>query len=97
VKTLSAVIVALALLTAPPASAQTKVDLSTITCKQFLAMGKDTIFEIMMWMAGYYADQDAPPIIDFGKMKEDLQKLSAYCQEHSDVGLITAAEETIAE
>ena len=96
-KIFSAIVVALALVAASPASAQTKVDLSTITCKQFLNMGKDTIFEIMMWMAGYYADQDAPPIIDFEKMKEDLQKLSDYCKEHPDIGLITAAEETIAE
>ena len=46
---------------ATPASAQ-KLDLSTITCKQFLEMNRESISLILMWMAGYYSDQDAPPI-----------------------------------
>jgi acid stress chaperone HdeB len=50
-----------------------------------------------MWMAGYYADQDAPPIVDFDKMREDAGKLASYCAKNPGVGLITAAEETISE
>ena len=49
-----------------------------------------------MWMAGYFADQDDPPIVDFDKMKEDAQTLGAYCAKNPTIGLITAAEETIA-
>jgi acid stress chaperone HdeB len=48
-------------------------------------------------MAGYYSDQDAPPVVDFDKMKEDAAKLAGYCAKNPTVGLITAAEETIAE
>jgi acid stress chaperone HdeB len=95
VKILSAIVTA-ALLAATPVQAQ-KVDLSTITCKQFLDMNKDSIGLIMMWMAGYYSDQDAPPVVDFDKMKEDAEKLAGYCAKNPSVGLITAAEETIAE
>ncbi len=94
-KTLSAILVAAALAAATPAHAQ-KVDLSTITCKQFLESSKETISLILMWMAGYFADQDDPPIVDFDKMKEDAQALGAYCAKNPTVGLITAAEETIA-
>jgi len=79
-----------------PAQAQ-KVDLSTITCKQFIEMRQESISLILMWMAGYYADQDAPPIVDFEKMKADAAKLAGYCAKNPTVGLITAAEETIAE
>ena len=95
-KIISAIVTAVVLAAAPAAHAQ-KVDLSTITCKQFLEMNKESVGLIMMWMAGYYADQDAPPVVDFDKMKEDAAKLAAYCAKNPGVGLITAAEETIAE
>jgi acid stress chaperone HdeB len=95
VKTLSAILVAAALTVATPAHAQ-KVDLSTISCKQFLESSKETISLILMWMAGYFADQDDPPVVDFDKMKEDAQALGAYCAKNPEMGLITAAEETIA-
>ena len=96
VKILSALVTAALLAAATPAQAQ-KLDLSTITCKQFLEMRQESVSLILMWMAGYYADQDAPPIVDFDKMKEDAGKLAAYCAKNPEVGLITAAEETIAE
>jgi acid stress chaperone HdeB len=96
VKIFSAIVIAALFAAAMPAQAQ-KVDLSTITCKQFLEMKQDSISLILMWMAGYYADQDAPPIVDFDKMKEDAAKLAGYCAKNPEVGLITAAEETIAE
>lgn len=95
VKTFSAILTAVVLASAMPAQAQ-KIDLSTITCKQFLDMDRDNISLILMWMAGYYTDQDANAVVDFDKMKQDAQKLGAYCKENPTVGLITAAEETIA-
>jgi acid stress chaperone HdeB len=84
-----------ALVAAAPAQAQ-KVDLSTITCQQFLEMNQQSISLILMWMAGYYSEQDANAVVDFDKMKEDATKLGTYCKENPTVGLITAAEETIA-
>ncbi len=94
-KILSALMIAAAMAVATPAHAQ-KVDLSTITCKQFLEMKTETVSLILMWMTGYYADQDASAVVDFDKMKEDAGKLAAYCAKNLDIGLITAAEETIA-
>jgi acid stress chaperone HdeB len=96
VKLLGTIVTAVAIAAAMPAQAQ-KIDLSTITCKQFLDMDRDNISLILMWMAGYYSDQDASPIVDFGKMKENAKKLGDYCRENPEIGLITAAEETIAE
>ena len=77
-----------------PASAQ-KLDLSTVKCKEFLASGPENIAFIMMWMQGYYSDQEASPIVDFDKMKEDTGKLAEYCKANGDNGLITAAEEVL--
>jgi len=80
------VIAALLLAGAAPAAAQ-KVDLSTVKCKEFIASGTDNIGLILMWLTGYYADQEASPIIDFDKMKSDASKIG-----EPDHGLITAAE-----
>lgn len=89
-------VVAAGLLGATPASAQ-KIDLSTIKCKEFLASGKDTIAQVLMWMTGFYADQDASPVIDFGVMEQRGAKLGEYCGKNPDDGLITAAEEVFQE
>jgi acid stress chaperone HdeB len=89
---LAATVLAVSLAGAGPASAQ-KVDLSTVKCKEFLASSKDNIGLILMWMTGYFADQDASPIIDFDKMKEDAAKIGEYCGQNPENGLITAAEE----
>jgi acid stress chaperone HdeB len=96
VKILSVIVTAAAIAAATPAHSQ-QLDLSTITCKQFLELNQQSVSLILMWMAGYYADQDAPPVVDFDKMKEDATKLAGYCAKNPGVGLITAAEETIAE
>ena len=95
-KLLSALATAAVLAAATPAQSQ-KIDLSAITCKQFLEMRQESVSLILMWMAGYYVDQEAPPVVDFDKMKEDAGKLAGYCAKNPTVGLITAAEETIAE
>jgi acid stress chaperone HdeB len=95
VKTLAAVIVAVALAASSPAHAQ-KLDLSTVSCKQFLESKVEHISLILMWVAGYYADEDDPPIVDFDKMKADATKLGEYCAKNPETGLVTAIEETIA-
>jgi acid stress chaperone HdeB len=93
-KLAAAVLVSAALMTAP-ASAQV-VDLSTIKCKEFFESGnKDAIFAVIMWLDGYYSEDDDPPIVNFDKMKTKAEKLGTYCGNNPTHGLITAAEEVL--
>jgi acid stress chaperone HdeB len=64
-----------------PAHAQKQqFDLSLITCKQFFEYSKDNLSSLMlMWLDGYYSEDDAPPIVDFDKMTENSKKLGEYC------------------
>jgi acid stress chaperone HdeB len=87
--------VAATLCVTSPVSAANRLDLSTIKCKEFLSTDKDNIALILMWLAGYYSDEDAPPIVDFDKMKTDGQALGEYCGKHPDDSLITASEEVM--
>jgi acid stress chaperone HdeB len=77
-----------------PANAQ-QLDLSTIKCREFLQSGKENIALVLMWMEGYYTDQDAAPIVDFDKMKKDAQALAEYCNKNPNHSLITAAEKAV--
>jgi acid stress chaperone HdeB len=80
--------------TATPVHAE-QLDLSTIKCKEFVNSGKETIGLILMWMEGFYTDQDAKPIVDFDKMQSDGQKLGEYCGKNPDHSLITAAKDVM--
>jgi ABC-type glycerol-3-phosphate transport system substrate-binding protein len=81
-----------ALLSAAPAQAQV-VNLSKMSCKEFLTTGKDGITFIWAWLYGYYADQDADPIIDFGKLTAKGQALAEACQKSPDKDVISIAED----
>jgi acid stress chaperone HdeB len=86
----------LALALTTPAKAQ-QIDLSTITCKAFFEGNKDQIEFVIVWLMGFYTGEDDPPILDFGKMKQKAEKLGAYCAKNPAHGLITAAEQAVAE
>jgi acid stress chaperone HdeB len=83
-----------ALLFAAPALAQ-KVDLSTITCKDFFEGPQDRVGFVVMWLDGYYADEDDPPVVDFDRMKKRSEDLATFCAKNPTMGLITAADEAL--
>jgi acid stress chaperone HdeB len=87
---------ALVLAFTTPAKAQ-QIDLSTITCKDFFEGNKDQIQFVIVWLMGFYTGEDDPPILDFAKMKDKAEKLGAYCGKNPTHGLITAAEQVVAE
>jgi len=87
-------LVAASLVSISPAAAQ-KLDLSTVTCKQFLDSGERTMSMVMMWLAGFLTDEDEPPIVDFDKLKIDAGKLGDYCRKNPTTNLMTAAEEVL--
>jgi acid stress chaperone HdeB len=85
------VVVAAALLAAASADAQV-VDLSTIKCKDFVELPKETVNAITMWLDGYYTDEEDPAVVDFDKLKAKADKLGAFCVQNPKMGLMTAAE-----
>ena len=82
----------IALLTvAAPAYAQ-RVDLSKTSCKEFLESGKDGIMIIWSWLYGYFADQDADPVVDFDDLTKKGQALAEVCKVNPANDVISAAE-----
>jgi acid stress chaperone HdeB len=81
----------LTLLLTGPASAGS-IDLSTQTCRQFLAQDGEEIKAILIWLDAYYRDDDAPPVIEMEKFVANAKKLGDYCRENPSIGLITATD-----
>lgn len=91
-RTLRTLALTIALLAvAAPAQAQ-RVDLSKTTCKEFLESGRDGIMIIWSWLYGYYADQDADPVVDFEDLTRKGQALGEVCKANPANDVISAAE-----
>ena len=89
---LGAAAVAAVMLAAAPAMADNNLDLSKVTCKDFIGAGKDNISIILTWLDAYYKDEDAPPVIDTDTFLANAEKLGQYCGKNPTLGLITAAD-----
>ena len=94
-KRLMVLIAAASLWSAAPARAAEQLDLSTVKCSQFLQSSKENISLILMWLEGYYAEEDAPPVVDFEQMGENGKRLGEYCGKNPEHSVITAADKVI--
>jgi hypothetical protein len=91
-RAIGALAIAITLLICGPAAHAQKIDLSRTSCKELLESGKEGLIIIWSWLYGYYADQDADPVIDFDKLTAQGQRLAGYCKDHPNTDVISAAE-----
>jgi acid stress chaperone HdeB len=88
-------VVVVAVIAAAAAHAQA-VDLSTIKCKDFIELPKETVNSITMWLDGYYTDEEDPAVVDFDKLRAKADKLGSFCAQNPKMSLMTAAESVMA-
>jgi len=82
-KTLHAILFAAALVLCVKsafAANDSSLDVSELTCQQFTSYDDNNKGLIMMWLEGYYTEEDEAPTIDFGAMAGHLAKLLIACQ-----------------
>ncbi|MDE5440680.1 hypothetical protein GWG65_04265 [Bradyrhizobium sp. CSA207] len=92
--TLSILFAAALSLSSVPANA-TKLDLSTMSCKQFLESGDDTIKLVLTWMDGWYKGDEDNAIIDTDVFVENAKQFGTYCGKNPTVSIVTAADEVL--
>lgn len=68
------------------------LDLSTMSCKQFVEGGDDEIKMVLTWMDGWYKGDSDDAIIDTDVFVENAKKFGTYCAAHPTVSIVTAAE-----
>jgi acid stress chaperone HdeB len=78
-------------LSSVPARAEV-LDLSTLSCKQFLEGGDDEIKMVLTWMDGWYKGDDDKAIIDTNVFVENAKKFGAYCGKNPTMSIVNAAE-----
>jgi acid stress chaperone HdeB len=86
-------IAALLIVGLTPATNASSIDLSRMTCQDFLDTNKDESRIILAWLDGYYKNEQDPPVIDFDTLTASFKKLNEYCAGEPTARLITAADE----
>jgi len=71
------------------------LDLSTMTCKQFVEGGDDTIKMVLTWMDGWYKGDSDEAIIDTDVFVENAKKFGAYCGKNPTISIVNAAESVL--
>jgi hypothetical protein len=72
-----------------------KVDLGNITCKQFTALPKDTIWTVTAWLEGYYTDDEDPTVVEIDLLKTKAEQLVSFCTENPKASLLDAAQDVL--
>jgi acid stress chaperone HdeB len=94
-KTLTIVLVAQVAIIASAAQAQTSVDVTKISCSQFLFDKIAPTKSIAIWLAGYYNGLHNNTVIDLGEVDEDIDKIEDYCRLHLSMTVVEAVKQAL--
>jgi acid stress chaperone HdeB len=91
-KTILSIAFAAALMLSSATANATVLDLSTMTCKQFVDSDKDTIAMVLTWMDGWYKGDSDEAIIDTDVFVANAKKFGEYCGKNPTISIVNAAE-----
>jgi len=78
---------------AVPAKAQVVLDLSLITCKQYLDSDPERQNLIGSWMSGYFSASKNLNMLDFRYVERNQKVVGAYCRTHKNETLMSAIQQ----
>jgi len=85
------------LATAPVAQAQTMIDVSKITCEQFLLYKITNPNNIALWISGYYNGKRNNTVLDVQEMQTHVEKVKDYCVKNYNTTVMQAVETVLAD
>jgi len=85
------VVLAAALTTLANAEAQ-RIDVSAMTCRQFLQTGEANNQVILAWFLGFYSEVENPQVIDLGELDRLRDRFLTFCKQQPQFRMTTAAE-----
>jgi hypothetical protein len=74
------------------ARAQVMLDVSKITCWQFVTYKVTSPKYLAVWLSGYDHGRRGDAVIDMQRVVENAAKLEEYCTKNPDVPMMQAAE-----
>jgi hypothetical protein len=75
-----------------PNRAVMKVEMSAITCREFMNYSYDKIVLIGAWMSGYWNAQRNNETLDIARYRANSKRVSNYCKAHGRTPLLSAIE-----
>jgi acid stress chaperone HdeB len=85
-------LIVLSLLFSERARAQVMVDVSKITCNQFVTYKIENPKYIIAWLSGYYHGTRRDMAVDLHALIADADKVEAYCFTKPEVPLVEAVK-----
>jgi hypothetical protein len=77
------------------AHAQTMVDVSKITCEQFLLYKITDPNNIAIWLSGFYNGKRDNTVIDVQSLQDHLSKVKDYCRSNYSTTVMKAVEAVV--
>jgi acid stress chaperone HdeB len=77
------------------AQAQVTVDMSKITCDQFVQHKVSNPRSIAIWLSGFYAGKRNNSVVDVQTLERDADRVTAYCVSNRNMVLMQAVETTL--
>jgi acid stress chaperone HdeB len=71
------------------------LDLSTMTCKQFLESGDDGVKMVLTWMDGWYKGDSDEAIIDTDVFVANAKKFGTFCATNPGISIVNAADKIL--
>jgi acid stress chaperone HdeB len=75
-----------------PARAQVIVDLSVVTCGQYMGKDRDTQDVIAAWMSGYFNAAKNQSMVDLSRFERNRKAVEKYCKTHKLETLMSAIQ-----
>lgn len=94
-KTAGSILFAAALMISTAPANAVVLDLSTMTCKQFIESGDDGIKMVLTWMDGWYKGDSDEAVIDTEVFVKNAKKFGEYCGKNPTMSIVNAAEEVL--
>ena len=69
--------------TSPPTQAQVMLDMSKVTCWQYVTYKVTNPKYISVWLSGYYHGKSGDTVVDMQQVVENADKLTAFCTRES--------------
>jgi acid stress chaperone HdeB len=77
-----------------PVTGQIKIDMSLITCKQYLGSDAERKELIGAWMSGYFRASTNQSIFDFQRFAKNTRTVANYCKKHGGETVMSAIQKS---
>ena len=84
-----------ALLVVSAALAQVTIDVSKVTCNDYIFDKVADIKSVVLWLDGFYSGRRNNTVIDVQALERIAGKVEDYCRSHRDMALMQAVETTL--